>query len=145
VLSGLDTTHGVELSVRYGYTQLATPGIRLSWAQVAHAPTVQARQLGAPACTGRLPGGAALKTAWASVFFVQVTDTMGALLTGLAAPAASLYTLVIVDPGELLKLHTETLPCPMHADISCHVACRMRLTTVFCICAQMRPRLRSRL
>ncbi|CAL5227444.1 g10409 [Coccomyxa viridis] len=68
VLSGVDLTHGVHLTVKYGDVTVDTKGLSLTRAQTASAPSV------------------------------EITDLVGNLLSTLKLQESSLYTLVISDP-----------------------------------------------
>ena len=70
VLSGIDLTHGVHLTVKYGDVTVDTKGIRLTRAQTASAPSV------------------------------EITNVVGNILTKLKLQESSLYTLIISDPGK---------------------------------------------
>lgn len=70
MLSGLDLTHGVHLTVKYGDITVDTKGVPLTRAQTASAPSV------------------------------EITDLVGNLLSTLKLQETSLYTLIISDPGK---------------------------------------------
>ena len=70
MLSGVDLTHGVHLTVKYGDVTVDTKGLSLTRAQTASAPSV------------------------------EITDLVGNLLSTLKLQESSLYTLVISDPGK---------------------------------------------
>lgn len=70
MLSGVDLTHGVHLTVKYGDVTVDTKGVRLARAQTASAPSV------------------------------EITDLVGNLLSTFKLQESSLYTLIISDPGK---------------------------------------------
>lgn len=70
VLNGVDTSHGVQIQLKYGDTTVDSKGIRLTKAETASAPSV------------------------------DITDVVDNLLSKLKLQESSLFTLIISDPGK---------------------------------------------
>ena len=70
VLSGVDLTHGVHMTVEYGNVTVDSKGVSLTRSQTLSAPSV------------------------------EITDLVGNLLSTLQLQEKSLYTLIISDPGK---------------------------------------------